>query len=483
MVLFRDTGHFVGLLLLIFGLSMMLCLPVSWYYNDGQLMTFLWSIGITMISGLGLRFLRKQKQLQINKRTGYMVVTLGWLSMAIFGMIPFLISGAIPDITNAFFESMSGLTTTGASILTDIEIVAPSILMWRSILQWIGGMGIIVLTVAILPLLGIGGIELFVAEAPGPTSDKIHPRIQETAKRLWLIYVGLTLVLGITLYFLGMSGFDAVNHAMTTLATGGFSTRNASIAYWSSPAIHYCIILFMLLAGTNFTVLYFLFVGRLKRAWNSQEFRAYLFGVLIIFVLLFLLYFAIWQTIDELLMRQMLFSIVSVITTTGFVNGDYTAWGLPFAILFFLMLFAGGSAGSTAGGIKVIRHIVFLKNSFLEFKRILHPRGMIRIKIDHHVVEPRILTHIMVFLLVYMMTFGVGLFLAVLSGMDLVSAAGAVATTLGNVGPGIGEVGPLDNFSGIPDGAKWLCSFLMLLGRLELFTVLVIFTTFFWRPN
>jgi trk system potassium uptake protein len=483
MVLFRDAGHVLGLLLILLGGGMLLSLPVSLYYRDGQHAAFFYSCGLTILSGLGLRRLRPRQRLQINKRTGYLVVTMGWLGIAGFSMLPYLFSGSIGEVTNAFFESMSGFTTTGATTLTDIEAVPPSILFWRSFTQWLGGMGIIVLSVAILPLLGIGGIELFVAESPGPTSDKIHPRIQETAKRLWLLYVGLTLVAGLLLWLAGMGGFDALNHALTTLATGGFSTRNASIAYWDSPAIHYIIILFMMLAGTNFTILYYFFTGRFRKAWRSQEFRAYALGVLGLSLLALILFIGYQGRISEQVVREVLFQVVSLITTTGFVSADYTTWGAAVTFLCFLLLFSGGSAGSTAGGIKVVRHLVFLKNSWLEFKRILHPRGMVRIKMDEQVVAPRILTHIMVFLLVYMATFGLGTLVITATGIDLITAAGAVATCLGNVGPAIGEVGPMDNFAALPSSAKWILSLLMLMGRLELFTVLVLFTPFFWRAN
>lgn len=483
MVLFRDAAHVVGILLLLLAAGMLLSLPVSLYYADGMSGAILASAGITGIVGLVLRLLRARIQLQINKRTGYLVVTFGWLGIALFSMLPYLFSGAIDTVTDAFFESMSGFSTTGATTFQDIESLPQSVLFWRSFTQWLGGMGIIVLSVAILPLLGIGGIELFVAEAPGPTTDKIHPRIQETAKRLWLLYLGLTGLAGLLLWLAGMGRFDALNHALTTLATGGFSTRNASIAHWDSAAIHYIIIFFMLLAGTNFTILYFFFTGRFRRAWRSNEFRAYSIGLISLTLLTAVLFVLSQFHFSERAFRDILFQVVSVVTTTGFVTADYTAWAPAITFLFFLLLFAGGSAGSTSGGIKIVRHLVFLKNSFLEFKRILHPRGMVRIKMDDQVVAPRILTHIMVFLLIYMATFGLGTLLVTGTGLDLLTSAAAVATCLGNVGPGVGGVGPLDNFASLPAGAKWILGFLMLLGRLELFSVLVLFTPFFWRAN
>lgn len=483
MILFRDAGHVLGILLIILGAGMLICLPVSLYYRDAQHIALLLSSGVTVVAGFLLFRLRRRNNLQINKRTGYLVVTMGWIGISLFSMLPYLFSGSLQHVADAFFESMSGFSTTGASVIADVEKVAPSLLFWRSFTQWIGGMGIIVLSVAILPLLGIGGIELFVAEAPGPTSDKIHPRIQETAKRLWYLYVGLTFAAFALLHWQGMSGFDAINHAMTTMATGGFSTRNASIAYWDHAGIQYTIVLFMFLSGTNYTILYFFITGRWRRAWASSEFRSYLLGTALL-VLLAITLFPLYQRhFSEQAFRDILFQVISIITTTGFVTADYTAWGSALTFIFFLLMFSGASAGSTAGGIKIVRHMVFLKNSWLEFKRIIHPRGMIRIKVDGQVVAPRILTHIMVFLLVYMATFGLGTLALTATGVDLVSAGGAVATCLGNIGPGIGNLGPMHNFSGVPDAGKWILGFMMLLGRLELFTVLVLFTPFFWRAN
>ncbi len=483
MILFREAGHVLGILLIILGAGMLICLPVSLYYRDAQHIALLLSSGVTVAAGYLLFRLRRRNNLQINKRTGYLVVTMGWIGISLFSMLPYLFSGSLQHVADAFFESMSGFSTTGASVIADVEKVAPSLLFWRSFTQWIGGMGIIVLSVAILPLLGIGGIELFVAEAPGPTSDKIHPRIQETAKRLWYLYVGLTFAAFALLHWQGMSGFDAINHAMTTMATGGFSTRNASIAYWDHAGIQYTIVLFMFLAGTNFTILYFFITGRWRRAWASSEFRSYLLGTALL-VLLAITLFPLYQRhFSEQAFRDILFQVISIITTTGFVTADYTAWGSALTFIFFLLMFSGASAGSTAGGIKIVRHMVFLKNSWLEFKRIIHPRGMVRIKVDGQVVAPRILTHIMVFLLVYMATFGLGTLALTATGVDLVSAGGAVATCLGNIGPGIGNLGPMDNFSGVSDAGKWILGFMMLLGRLELFTVLVLFTPFFWRAN
>jgi len=411
------------------------------------------------------------------------IVAVGWLFLGLFGALPFYISGVTPLFTDAFFESVSGFTTTGASIFNDIESLPQGILFWRSLTHWIGGMGIIVLTVALFPLLGIAGIELFVAESPGPTADKVHPRIKETAKRLWFIYFGLTVCLFFLLWYEGMTPFDAINHALATMATGGFSTKNASIAHYTSPLIQYTIIIFMTIAGCNYAVLYYLFKGRLQKVWINEEFRYY-----ILFILIASLILGLWINFMiggdyEQNFRHGLFSLVSLITTTGFVAADFTQWSPGLTMFFFITLFLGACAGSTAGGIKFIRHMVFVKNMYLEFKRILHPRAMIRIKINKEIVAPRILTHIMVFLLVYMMLFIIGSLLITLTGIDFITAVGGVATTLGNVGPSIGGFSPVDNFSWTPTSAKWIFTVLMLLGRLELFTILIIFTPFFWRSN
>ena len=469
---------------MVVGALMLLALPWCWWYQSSDA-TALGTAGLlTCTVGAALWYWRRDADNTITKREGYLVVVLGWLFMVSFGMLPYLISGVIPGVTNAFFETMSGMTTTGATVLTDIEAVPKGILFWRSMTQWIGGMGIIVLTVALFPLLGIGGIELFVAEAPGPTSDKIHPRIRETAKRLWFLYVGLT-GLAIVLYWIeGMNFYDAVNHGLTTLATGGFSTKNASAAYWNDvPVIQYTMIAFMAIAGTNYTVLYFLYKRQWRRVWQSDEFRTYLrlLGVFTIGVTA-----VVWYVTSnglELSFRESLFQIVSLITTTGYVTADYTQWTQGLTIFFFVLLFIGACAGSTSGGIKIIRHLVFFKNSGLEFKRLLYPRAVVPLVLNGRLVSGKVMIHILVFLLIYLATFIIGVLIVAILGMDFLTAIGAVATSLGNVGPGIGDVGPLDNFAGVPLAAKWMLAFLMLLGRLELFTILVLLSPYFWRDQ
>lgn len=472
----------MGALLVLISLLMLPGVGFSLHFNEDP-WPVLSSAVITMVIG-GILFFSFSKQDQnIRKREGYLIVSLSWIFMAGFGMLPFILSHEIYSFSDALFETTSGITTTGASILNDIEAMPKGLLFWRSMLQWIGGLGIIVLTVAIFPLLGIGGIELFVAESPGPTSDKVHPRISETAKRLWYVYVGLTIAATLLYWVGGMTFYDAINHALTTLATGGFSTKNASMAYYDSAFIQYTAIFFMFLAGTNFTVIYFGLVGKFRRVLKSDEFKAYAFIVLATSVVLFFPIFTKIGSDAELAFRKSAFQVVSLITTTGFVSDDYTQYGQGMTFICFILLFVGGSAGSTAGGIKFVRHLTFFKNSYLEFKRLVHPRAIVPLIINGDRVTGRIVTHIMNFLLLYLLIFVFGAFVLSIMGYDLETSLGATATCLGNVGPAIGKVGPVDNFSFFSPTAKIFLSFIMLLGRLELFTILILFTPFFWRAN
>ncbi|WP_375582743.1 TrkH family potassium uptake protein [Cyclobacterium xiamenense] len=483
MIHYKAILKVMGGLMMLLGILMFPSIAFSYYYQSGDQITLIGSALICLAVG-GTFFYSFAKQDQnIRKREGYMIVASSWVVMSVFGMMPYIFSGSIPVVSDAIFETVSGFTTTGASILTDIEQLPAGILLWRSMTQWIGGLGIIVLTVAIFPLLGIGGIELFVAESPGPTSDKVHPRIRETAKRLWLIYFGLTLALVLLYYLLGMSFFDAMNHALTTMSTGGFSTKNASMAYFDSASIQYTAILFMFLAGTNFTLLYFAFKGRFRRIWASDEFRAYSISLIVLVTgIAFSIYYLVPGDM-EATFRDAMFQVVSLVTTTGYVTADYTAYSNGLTIVFFMLLFMGACAGSTSGGIKFIRHLTFVKNSTLEFKRIVHPRAVVPLKINGERVTGKIITHIMNFLLLYLMIFVLGSIVMSIAGYDLITSFGAVATSLGNVGPAIGRVGPVDNFAFFSPFAKLFLSFLMLLGRLELFTILVLFTPYFWRAN
>ena len=473
----------LGLLLVINGLGMLLSLPFSLYYHEDWIPIVSASC-ITIFIGLpSWLFLNKTAPRELKKRDGYLVVTMGWVIMSVFGTLPYLISGSIPNFTDAFFETMSGFTTTGASILNDIEAVPKGILFWRSLTQWIGGMGIIVLAVAILPILGIGGMQLFIAESPGISAEKLKPRIKDTAKRLWLIYVGLTFLETILLMLGDMSFFDAINHSLTTMATGGFSTKNASVAHFSSPYIHYIITIFMFLAGTSFTLTYFMLKRKFKKVFSNEEFIVYLSFTIGITLILTGFVHSTTLHVFEKNFRDTLFQVVSIITTTGFVTEDYTAWSPLVTMAFFALLFIGGSAGSTAGGIKIVRHVVLFKNSFLEMKRQLHPNAVIPVRLNKKAIQGEVTFHVLAFMLIYFLVFSLGSIIMAWVGLDFPTALSAVATSLGNVGPGIGKVGPLFNFSAIPDIGKWVLSFLMLLGRLELFTVLILFTPFFWKKE
>ena len=469
-----------------FSLIMLVPVFVSWG-SGGSLNIPLSTILLATIgAGIAVFFATKNVKTKLGKREGYLIVVVSWLLAGLIGSFPYLLLGESTFI-DSLFESVSGLTTTGATMFNDIEELPKSILIWRSLTQWIGGMGIIVLTVAIFPLLGVGGVELFVAESPGPTSNKIHPRIKETAKRLWLLYIGLSIVLIIILKLEGMLWFDAVNHGLTTIATGGFSTKNSSIAYFDSPVIDYTILIFMFIAGINYSLIYAGIKGRFSKFWASGEFKAYLSFVIVSIGITSLFILLNTDLRLEQSFRNAAFQVISIITTTGYITADYTSWHPSITMFFFCLLFAGACAGSTSGGIKFVRHLVFAKNSMLEFKRLLHPNGLIRLRIDNNIVRPKILTHVLVFLMIYLFIFLLGTMVMTFIMSDfndpLISAAGAVATSLGNVGPGIGDLGPLDTFQNIPPSGKLVLSLIMLLGRLELFSVLIIFTPSFWRVN
>lgn len=472
----------IGFLLMLTGLFMLTGIPFSIYYNTDDIPALLSSALITSVTGFILWFFtRKIENKEVGKREGYLIVTFGWLVMAIFGALPFLLYGTITNYSDAFFETMSGFTTTGATIIQNIEVIPAGLLFWRSLTQWLGGMGIIVLSLAILPILGIGGMQLFAAEVPGITKDKIHPRIRETAKRLWGIYMLLTFAEIILLLIGGMNLFDAINHSFTTMATGGFSTKNASTGYFSSPFIQYVFIIFMLFAGMNFTLHYQMFHGRFTFFKKNTEFKYYIFFIVIVTVIVAIIHLPHTDFHLEEAFRQTLFHVTSLVTTTGYVSSDYENWA-PFSrMIFFTLLFIGGCAGSTGGGIKFARHYLLTKNGLLELKRLLHPRAVIPVRFNGKAVSMDIISNVQAFFIFYIGIAVFGSILLSIFGLDFVTAAGAVATCLGNVGPGIGTVGPVNNFAHLPDVVKWILSFFMLMGRLELFTVLLIFTPAFWK--
>ena len=473
---------------------MFLSTLVSLYFSDGVTLEFFLAGMIVFVIGSIFFFSTKNNVQQIQKKEVFIIVTFGWLLMICSGMLPFIFTDSIPQMSHAFFETSSGYTATGASVVENIENLPESILFWRSTTHWIGGMGIIVLAVAILPLLGVGGMQLFSAETPGPSGNKLHPRITDTAKRLWYIYVGLTLAETLLLNIAGMGFFDAINNSMSTIATGGFSTKNASIAHWNNnPSIQYIIMFFMFISGANFVLSYFALKGKVNKFINDEEFRVYFMFVFIsVIIVSFVLYFNVDLTNSkfdhpqiygkfESSIRHALFQVIAVITTTGLVTGDFSGWTPFLTVFFFCLMFIGGSSGSTSGGVKIVRHLLMIKSAFLELKRSLHPSVIIKPRYNGSILDQNIIHNIYGFLILYILLFISGVFFFTIIGLDFKSSLGVSAASLGNVGPAIGDFGPSFSYSSLPESGKYLASFLMIFGRLELFTVFVIFTPYFWK--
>lgn len=471
-----------GIILWCIGGAMSGSLLAAVILGDSGLTPIIMSILLCFIIGcvLVLPFRRESPGI-IGHREGTAIVTFGWLGAATTGALPFVFSGVLPSFTDAFFESMSGFTTTGASVLKDIEAVPGSILLWRSTTHWLGGMGIIVLSLAILPFLGVGGMQLYKAEVPSPIPDKLKPRIRDTASALWKVYLLFTVVEVVLLMLGGMPFFDAVCHTFGTLATGGFSTKNASIGYYRSAYIDFVVILFMLLAGINFSLHYQLIIRRRLNFFYDPECRVFLGSVLVFIVICSLsLWGKVYSSFSDAL-RYASFQVVSIITTTGYATADYELWpGLTQAILFFCM-FLGASAGSTGGGVKCLRLILLLKHAYRELLRIIHPHSVIQVKLGGKVVPPDVLSSIWGFFVLYMGVFVVASWAVAAMGVDMLTAFSSVAATLGNIGPGFGLVGPTENYAFLPTIAKWILSFCMLLGRLEIYTVMVLLVPEFWK--
>ena len=481
---YQLTSRIFGILLLIESAFILLSAAVAWFYRGPDTLSFIISTLITGCTGAGLLFAAKGYDRDMGKRESFFIVSFAWVLFSFFGMLPFILSGSIPSITDAFFETMSGFTTTGASTLNNIESLPHGILFWRSLIQWLGGMGIIVFTLAVLPMFSAGGLHLFTAEVPGLTHDKIRPRIEHTAKQLWYVYFIVTVICAILLWIGPMNFFDAVCHAFTTLATGGYSTKQSSIAWWGSAYIEYVISFFMLIAGTNFTLVYFLFIGKAKRIGKDEEFKWYMLIVLG-FTILFS-YFLYKEGITEGIeatFRSALFQVLTILTTTGYagIEGNYVAWGPIFWVLTLIIMASGGSAGSTSGGIKVVRIMALLKNTMNEMYRQTHPKAIVPVRINKQVISFDLVSKVLAFIFVYILLCIVSIFFLVLTGLDFETAIGSALTSISNVGPGLGSTGPAGNFADLPAISKWFLSFLMLVGRLELFTVLVLFTPGFWK--
>ncbi len=478
---YRYVFYAVGAIVCCVGFSMALPLAFALWYGEGSAPALALSMGVSLLLGGGALFgLRETTPPMLGLREGMAIVVMGWLAAGLVGALPFWIGGYMGP-TDAVFESVSGFTTTGSSILTDIESLPRGVLVWRSLTHWLGGMGIIVLSLAILPFLGVGGMQLYKAEAPGPAPDKLRPRIKDTAMLLWKVYLLFSGALFLLLLLGGMDVFEAVCHTFATMATGGFSTRNASVGAFDSAHIDWVIVLFMFLAGANFALHYRALRGKPITVLRDPEFRLYAGVTLVVTAIVT---FCIYGTnYDSLLtsLRMAAFQVVSICTTTGYATADYELWTpLPQALLFLLM-FLGGSAGSTGGGMKHMRLLVLLKQGRQELVRLVHPRAVKRVKIGGRVVPNDVVAGVVSFFILYMLLYVLASFVMAALGLDVLTAFASVAACIGNIGPGLGSVGPAENYAHIPTLGKWVLMFCMLLGRLEIYTVLVFFIPEFWR--
>lgn len=472
----------IGVLIALVGVSMSFSLFWSLYLGEPDVAALLESIGICLVCG-GVLFAAGWRSTQpILRREGMAVVGLGWLLAALFGALPFYLSGATPLFADAYFESMSGFTTTGSTILTNIEATPRGVLFWRSFIHWLGGMGIVVLFVAILPMLRAGGKQLFRSEVPGPTADTLRPRVKETASMLWKIYVSISAVEVVLLYAQGLSFYDALCHAFGTMATGGYSTKNASVGHFASSGIDWTITFFMILAGTNFGLYFRFFGGRFNVFSRDSEFRFYI-GLIVaatVLVCYDLISHDIYSSLADVL-RYAAFQVVAIITTTGFGTADFEQWPTLSKLVILSLMFVGGCAGSTGGGVKVIRILVLAKSAALGVERVFRPHVVRALRIGDTPVDDDLRDAIHVYFILIVGIFLVcSLYMASL-GLDLLTATTSVIATLNNIGPGLSAVGPVQNFSVIPESGKWLLSLCMVLGRLELFAVLVLFVPSFWR--
>jgi len=470
--------YILGTLLLVLACSMVPSLGCSIYYGESDISAFLYSIACAICAGLLLR-VKAYLSKDLGLREGFLIVTLGWILAGVFGALPFVFNGAVDTFIDGFFEAVSGFTTTGATIIDNVEALPHGILFWRSFTHWLGGMGIIVLFLAILPGVGAGGFQMFRAEVPGPSASKLSSKVAHTAKILWYIYLGLTVLQTISLMFAGLSLFDSLTHTFGTVATGGFSTKALSVGAFKNPAAEIIILIFMALSGVNFSLYYYLLRKQWDKVYYDEELKFY-FGVIIVTTLLIS-----WNIKDIVpskdLIRTSAFQVVSIITTTGYATVNFDVWPAFSKMILLLLMFFGGCAGSTAGAMKQIRMLILSKYCGRELVHTLHPKAVVPIKVNGKPVPDDVLRNILVFSFIYIALFVFGsLFIAML-GQDMITSVSSVAATLGNVGPGLGSVGPKLTFSQIPQIGKVVLSFLMLMGRLELFTVILCFTPSFWK--
>lgn len=474
--------YIIGILSLFLGMAMIF--PMLWglYEKEQSFIPIAEAMGITLCAGLLLCwFCKSPKTEYITQREGMAIVALSWTAIGLLGALPFYLDDSFINFTDAFFESVSGFTTTGASILTGIETLPKGLLLWRSFIQWLGGMGIIVLSVAILPFLGVGGMQLYKAEVPTPVPDKLKPRIRETSVILWKVYALITLAEVLLLQLGGMNLFDALNHAFTTMPTGGFSTKNASMAHFNSSYFDWVILVFMVLAGINFSLHYQMLRGKPLAFWRDSECRFFLATLLCLCLIVsFNIYGSVYHSIVQAI-RYGSFQVVSIVTTTGFATADYEKWPAMSQIILLLCMFLGASAGSTGGGMKCLRIMLCFKYCSRELFSMIHPRAVSHVKINGKTVPDDVMRSVLVFLALYMGLFALCSVLLAGTGVDFVTAFGAVAATIGNIGPGFGMVGPVENYAQIPVMGKWLLIWCMLLGRLEIYTVIILVVPEFWK--
>ncbi|MCX6333130.1 MAG: TrkH family potassium uptake protein [Bacteroidia bacterium] len=479
MVNFRIVARVFSLVLIIEGLFMLLSAGVSFLYGEST--SLLFSAIITIVAGVLVFTPLRNEEKMTGQKEGYIIMTGIWILLGLFGTLPYLLSGTIKNFGDAFFESVSGFTTTGATILTNIESQPHGILFWRSITQWIGGLGFIVVSMSILQVVKSINVQLPITDFTGQAGDKIHPKIGEAAKRLITIYVILTVGEAFLLLIGGMNVFDAVCHSFSTLSTGGFSTRNAGIGAFESPFILIVLTVFMFVAGTNMTMFYFGLKRNFNKIIGNNEFNFYLLTCLV---------FVIGSTVVLWLMQgypagkallEGSFQAVSVITTTGFYHSDYNQWGNIMILLIFIMMFTGGTSGSASSGIKIIRLLLITLNTRHEMRRMIHPSAIIPVKLDNKTVQQGTINNLLVFITLYIMVICLSAFCTSLMGYDIVTSFSTSAAMLGNIGPGLGHFGPFTNYALLPMTGKWFFSFLMLLGRLELFSILILFTGSFYR--
>ncbi|WFB35420.1 potassium transporter TrkG [Kiritimatiellota bacterium B12222] len=479
----RCVFHLVSYLIMFVSVAMGSCALVSWAYGDGLrvILQILSSAGTGLLLGGALCFFTKG-DVNLSRKDGFAIVTFGWLCVGAVGALPYLFTGAIPSVADALFETMSGFTTTGSTILSDIELLPRGIIFWRSFTQWLGGMGVLLLCVAILPFLGVGGMQIYRAEMPGPSKDRLTPRIGNTAKLLYGVYLLLTVVQTGLLMCAGMTFFDAINHTFCTVSTGGFSPYNRSLGEFDSTWIHSIVIVFMVLAGINFSLHFQFLRGRRDVYWRSAETKTYLIVMLVVATLI------TWNLVSHqadgdagIQFRDALFQVVSITTTTGFATADYDIWPLLSKALIFILLFSGGCAGSTAGGLKIMRSLVVCKEVFRQIKLYMQPQAVLKVRMDRQSVAPNIVSGITAFSLCFILLVVVFSLIMTFYLGDFAAASSAAVSCLGNVGPGFSELGPTMNYAGIADSGKLILAFCMLLGRLELFTVLVMLSPNFWK--